>query len=507
MNVVEIVSAARKASVPAIAISTADQAATAERIKTHALPEDTPCVRWDCVRGFWFTEEADRLAAAGVAGQTLDPHDPALALGAARALIAGAALIVYSAHRFMESVSFVQAISNLRDAYKADYRLLILLGASFALPAELVQDVLVFDEPLPVDSIYVGIAEEIIESANQGREEAGKPAIPAMSKVESGLVSAALRGMTPFAAEQALAMSLTPAGFDVAELWARKKTAVEASSGLEFEFDADVKVDSVIGLDAIVACGTRMFNGPCRPDAVLFIDEIEKHVGGGDDTSGVSQGQRGTILTWTQERRHPGFLVIGPPGTGKSMLARALGATARVPTVTLDIRGTQGSLVGESERNLRNALRVLDGIARPGRLLMVATCNKLASLPPELRRRFSSGTWFVDAPSVEAQKRMWTLYTSLPKYGGHDFGPAPSDTDLTGSDIANIVQAAWAQQISLKEAALIATVPVLRSNPGEVNALREAANGVLLSAHIAGVYRKDQPVQATKSETRRKVVA
>src|SRR4029078_9618891 len=59
----------------------------------------------------------------------------------------------------------------------------------------------------------------------------------------------------------------------------------------------------------------------------------------------------------------PGFLALGVPGTGKSAFAKALGNETGRPTLILDIGALMGSLVGATEQNIRQALRVADAMA------------------------------------------------------------------------------------------------------------------------------------------------
>lgn len=54
------------------------------------------------------------------------------------------------------------------------------------------------------------------------------------------------------------------------------------------------------------AIKTAEVMSPC----VLWIDEIEKGISSGDDTTGTSDRVLGTILTWMAERKHPVFLAI-----------------------------------------------------------------------------------------------------------------------------------------------------------------------------------------------------
>jgi hypothetical protein len=58
-----------------------------------------------------------------------------------------------------------------------------------------------------------------------------------------------------------------------------------------------------------------------------------------------------------------GVLLLGVPGVGKSAFARALGNETGRPTLLLDVGALLGSLVGQSESNLRQALRVADAMS------------------------------------------------------------------------------------------------------------------------------------------------
>src|SRR5260370_3079663 len=72
------------------------------------------------------------------------------------------------------------------------------------------------------------------------------------------------------------------------------------------------------------------------------------------------------------------------------------------------------SLVGASGERLRSALQVADAVSS-GRSLWIATCNSIGVLPPELRRRFTLGTFFFDLPTKEERATIWKIY--LAKYG------------------------------------------------------------------------------------------
>ena len=55
-----------------------------------------------------------------------------------------------------------------------------------------------------------------------------------------------------------------------------------------------------------------------------------------------------------------GIMLVGPPGTAKSMSAKMIASMFGVPLIRLDMGALFNSLLGSSERNLRNALAVAD---------------------------------------------------------------------------------------------------------------------------------------------------
>ncbi|RCJ40066.1 ATPase [Nostoc minutum NIES-26] len=161
---------------------------------------------------------------------------------------------------------------------------------------------------------------------------------------------------------------------------------------------------------------------------------------------------------FTQEARSlhlpqpKGVLLAGPPGTGKTLLAKNIANILNLPLLQLDIASLLGSLVGESEGNVRRALKTAEAIAPCvlwldeiekalsgsgdtsgvsqrilGNILtfmsectagvfVVATCNDPSALPSELKRkgRFDEN-FFVDLPSEPERAQILRIH--LQRFG------------------------------------------------------------------------------------------
>jgi SpoVK/Ycf46/Vps4 family AAA+-type ATPase len=197
------------------------------------------------------------------------------------------------------------------------------------------------------------------------------------------------------------------------------------------------------------------------------------------------------MLTWMQDKEADGCIFIGPPGAAKSAIAKATGNTAGVPTSAFDLSAMQASLVGESGSRLRAALKIVEAVSQ-GRALFIATCNSIGVLPPELRRRFSLGTFFFDLPSSAERGAIWELY--MAKYGvqGHAL---PNDEGWTGAEIKECCKKASRLRLTLEQAAEY-IVPVSKSAADQIRQLREQASGKFISASAPGVYRYEDSAPA-----------
>ena len=142
-----------------------------------------------------------------------------------------------------------------------------------------------------------------------------------------------------------------------------------------------------------------------------------------------------------------GVLLVGVPGCGKSLSAKAIAASWQLPLYRLDLSTIHGQYLGQSEGRLKEALATADhvapcvlwideiekGLAGGGdggttsrlvgqflywlqesraRVFVVATANDVSKLPPELLRRGRfDELFFVDLPTPPERAQIIALYT------------------------------------------------------------------------------------------------
>jgi hypothetical protein len=480
-----VIKAARRVGTPLLALRTADPASVITQVcaSVNGKQSPPPVLVWDFIGGLQGRNEAGKSAVAKLLGENSPALGPGDVLAVAQRVLSDAVLFLLNPQRVWEQPDVVQGIWNLRDVFKAGGQMLVLVTPPGAtLPVELQNDVMIIDEPLPSTDDLAKLAADTFESAN----------LPAPDDATLSKAVDALVGLAAFPAEQVLAMSLSKNGLDLDRLWERKCQAVEQTPGLAIWRGGET-FDQIGGCENIKRFLSAVLQGREAPRVIVFVDEIEKAFAGtGTDMSGVKTEMTGMILSWMQDRGADGIIFIGPPGAAKSAVAKAAGATAGIPTVAFDLSAMQSSLVGGSGERLRAALQVVDAISQ-GRSLWIATCNSITSLPTELRRRFTLGTFFFDLPSRDEREAIWEIYIKRWDLTG-DW---PDDDGWTGAEIKECCRKAWRLKLSLRESAEY-IVPVSRSAADQIEALRRQASGRFLSASQPGIFT---------SESRQAVVA
>lgn len=504
MTFLEKFNKARMASCPIVVVRTPDITSTITTIAQDKDNLKAPMVLWDCGRGISPVNqpEGERLVKSLLALTNNDPQPycspeetlariisdskPQPGQKAGQQIVPRESIIfMANLHRFFHNPVILQQVWNVRNPFKQDSRMLAILCPDVVLPPELANDVLIMDEPLP-DAKQL---EQIVLDTYEACEPKDAPAKPKPEKIS--LYVDALSGLAAFPAEQVCAMTISKAGMDLDHLWERKRQTIEQTRGLSIWRGRESFKD-VIGLENVKRYHLLRKSGPKRRRGVVFIDEIDKHlagfgaVGTGDTTTEMV----GALLTYMQDIEAEGSLFLGIAGGGKTLIARAIANEWGVPLINFDMSGMKGSLVGESGATIRAANKVITAVTQ-GDAYYVATCNRIENLPPELRRRFKSATFFFDLLSVQEKEAAWDYYKQ--KYGLKD-KEHPADTGWTASEINNCCYNAWVLNIPLEEAAKY-IIPVTQSAGDEILNLRKMADGKFISASREGAYKAPDGLQ------------
>jgi len=492
---------ARNVSVPLIAVNTLDPAATMRALAwslvniTSASQADTdnefglhsfPILKWDVGHGLLPINEHGKNWHIQNIGPTKQNTtiNPAETLRLLEKVPDRTLTFILNGHRYLSNDFFVQGLWNCRDLYKANGSTIVLLGIGFKLPPDLVNDVVLLNEPLPTSSQLETIIKEQLSAASLPL-----PAPDTLAKA----IDATL-GLGSFTAEQEVARSMQPKGLNIDKLWERKRQVVDATPGLSV-WRGGNDFSQIGGVAVIKRFLKQVLGSKRAPRCIVWLDEIEKSLSGSSgqasDSSGVSQALLGTLLSYMQDHQASGVLLVGPNGTSKSAIAKAMGTEGNIPTIALDISGLKSSLVGSSEQQMRQALNVISAISQD-KACFIATSNNISQLPPELIRRFGYGTWYVDLPSQDERDAIWKIYFA--KFGLEPDAARPHDQDWTGAEIERCARLSWELSITLSEAAKY-IVPTAISAKESIKALQNQAHLAYLSANREGVF--DQNSKAT----------
>lgn len=484
--------AARRANAPIVAINTPDPASTIAAIKT--IFNGSALAQWNIIDGVTPLNDVANVVVRNLnAGEepSVITGNPIEALRRSASFMPTSGILFFhNAHFFAETTAtdthkpVIQAIWNLRDIWKNTSRTLVLLAPTIQIPAELRNDVVIIDEPLPTEKDLPAIVTRGLTRA--GAKKLGKKAI--------GKVVDAVAGLAAFNAEQVVAMSvnLKTKKPDMEQVWEHKIKIIEQARGLKV-YRKGASFSEIGGNHSIKNVLRKIARGSRRPRLVVFLDEIEKSMqAAGTDSSGTTTDQLKVLLTEMQDNDWTGMIIYGFAGTGKSELAKAFGKEAECPVVEADLGGMKNMWVGSSEANMRGFIKTIKGMSLGKNVFFIATCNGIANLRPEFKRRFRKGIWFCDLPAKPERDDIWKIYFN--KWGLPDQNRA-ADEGWTGAEIRLCCENAHEYGISLSESAKYMTV-VSQAMGEEVEAMRQAASGKYIDAQNPGVYHyKPAPKQ------------
>lgn len=448
---------------------------------------DIPILVWDVVRGVYPLNDLGRECCSAFEETQ---GAPALMLRIALGSLPPNAMMfmVVSDNRMMDDAMVGQGIANLRDEFKKTRRTLTIVGdRGLKAHSFVIEDIPVLQEELPDDEKLIEIAKTVYEvfKCDPNDEES-------LSQIKDSILYC--RGLTGFAAEETLSRCFLTKSkrFHRKRLAEAQRLIVEQTTNKALRFEtAELTFDHIGGMAEWRWYMERLFSGKGTPELVVRVDEIDKEVtaastGTVADNTGTSQYQLKQLLTVMETNNYPAALLVGCPGSGKTLSTICTGNQFKRRTLVFDMGSTKQSLVGSSEANMRTAMDIIAAIGGK-KVLFLATANRLDTIPEELQRRFTLGTWYFSMPTDDELQTIWKIQRKL--FGIDEKQPTPISRGWVGSDVRNCCRLANDLSITLQEAAKRITL-VSKASAKTIARLEQlAVDCGWLSASYPGPYR------------------
>lgn len=359
-------------------------------------------------------------------------------------------IVLKDVHGQLEEPNVISLLKYIasRNLYRDEYNATIFIVASrLSIPKELEEIVTVFDVPLPTDKEIQRQIDEFTSTLE--------------IDVEADTISElclSLKGLNEFQIQQILNLAFQDGGTldtDDKQLILRQKEQLLRKSGLLEMVNFSESIEDIGGLENLKGWlyrKERIFN------------QLDKAIKFGVDVP-------------------KGILIVGMPGCGKSLAAKATAKLFQIPLVRLDVGRLLGKYVGESEENMREALKLAEAISpcvlwvdeiekafsgvgssgggsdvttrlfgqfltwmqeKENTVFIVATANNISNLPPEfLRKGRFDELFYVDLPNYEERRKIIEIH--LKKRGKYnssiDIRSIASETEgYNGADLEAIVK-------------------------------------------------------------------
>lgn len=301
------------------------------------------------------------------------------------------------------------------NLYLADYHSTIfIISAKTVIPIELENYITVFDIPLPTNLEIMEIIEDFIDNLD----------IQAPQEVLND-IALSFKGLNEFQIKQILNLAYQDGGCIDAEdkklILKEKEQFIKKAGMLELVNFKETIAD--IG-------GLENLKEWLKKKEKIF-SNLDKAMKFGVDVP-------------------KGIMIIGMPGCGKSLTAKATADLFQIPLVRLDVGRLLGKYVGESEDNMRKALQLSEAISpcvlwideiekafagvggdgggsdvttrlfgqfltwmqeKENTVFIVATANDISRMPPEfLRKGRFDELFFVDLPNGEERRAIFEIH-------------------------------------------------------------------------------------------------
>ncbi len=408
-----------------------------------------------------------------------------------------ALFVLHDFHPYLDEPAVVRRLRDVITNLKKSFKTLILVSPVLKIPEEIERDVTVLDIPLPDEQELTVLLRNFLASIRADGRIAiteDKDLFERVSRAALGLTEA--QASNVFARAVVNDRKFTPD--DLPMILSEKKQVLRKTGILEF-FEHSESLANVGGLDGLKHWLTA------RKDA--FSDRARAY--------GLPQPK--------------GLLLLGVQGCGKSLAAKAIASSWKLPLLRLDVGALFSSYIGASEANMRKAIGTAEGLApvvlwldeiekgfsgmksggnadagasmrvfstfltwmqeKTKPVFVIATANRIADLPPELLRkgRFDE-IFFVDLPTPEERKEIFRIHIRKRRRDPAAFDVAALAKAAEGFNGAEVEEAIVSamyrgfsqdRELSSEDVLLSVkeTVPLSATMREEIAELREWARG------------------------------
>lgn len=479
-----------------IALESSQENHALELLQRQCQQQGQTLYRWT------LTEGLDTIGFGPRLQKEESDQTPEQALQAIKARNDSGVFVLCDFHCHMEGEpKVIRLLKDIALNFEVLPKRIIFLSHSIVLPPELLPFSARARLSLPSDEEILNI---IRQEAKRYAKQSGQQRIRTDASALKLLV-ASLRGMThqdvTRLAYHAIADDGAISESDLPEVNSAKFAILNQQGLLSYEYDTESFAD--VG-------GLENFKGWLHQRQKAF-------------TGSASESEKATL------EPPRGVLLLGVQGGGKSLAAKAVAGLWQLPLLRLDMGSMYNKFIGESEKNLREALQqaeqmapcVLwldelekamaqggadDGLGR--RLLgyfltwmaerktpvfLVATSNDIQKLPAELVRkgRFDE-IFFVDLPSDEVREVIFAIHLKKRGLAQESFDLNRVAAIAEGFSGAEIEQAIVSALYSLDDEqtltedllinAIVSTTPLSVVMAEQIAALRHWADGRAVSA-------------------------
>jgi ATP-dependent 26S proteasome regulatory subunit len=400
-------------------------------------------------------------------------------------------------HTFLKDAEVVRMLKDTLQTMKSAYTPIVILAPVVQLPIEIENETAVVDYSLPNEEDISNVIDIVVENTGIDAEEINREEI-----IKS------CRGLTFMEIENVLSKSIVLARtLDPKTILTEKKQIIRKNGLLEY-IDTEETMDNIGGVSNLKEWLSQR--------RVAFTDKAREF--------GLPV-PKGLILTGIQ-------------GCGKSLVCKAASNMMNLPLLKLDMGSVMQSLVGSSEENIRNVLKVasavapcilwideiekgLSGVAssnfsdggttsrvfayllnwlqeKKEPVFVLATANDLTMLSPELLRagRFDD-MFFVDLPSPQERMEIFKIHLakrgrqpekfdlSLLAMSSEGYSGAEIEQSIVDAMFDVYVKDMGTRDISTESilAALKRRVPLSVVKRDQIRKLREKANEIAKPAN------------------------